>query len=196
MPYVCRKCKLYAPFNEFTCPNCHTNALFDFHTEEELQMQGFMLTQAGNREGAWQVEASSQTASDDTTDRPFFDGEEGESARDADVIGRAFFNEEVVSQVSVDALERSEYKGDEPRRHTRDVGFTLRELFARARYYGVLRVILYLALVMLVILGLSWLWSRRLVILDGVVGAISGILPTVVGIWLIWVCLKNLINPK
>ena len=199
MPYTCRRCDLYSP-SEFVCPRCHETALFDFHTEEELVAQGLRLTTTGQRVGAWDAGVQSAQTSSAGSTQPFFDGA-GEPPpvtgyREMGGSQTAFFGGAEIPPPVIEPLPDEPYHRAPTRRPQRDIGFALRELFARARYHGVFHSLLYLAFIGAIIGGIAYLWSRRMVIFSGILQFISGILPTVIALWFMWVCLKNIIHPK
>lgn len=84
-----------------------------------------------------------------------------------------------------------------PRRSvSRNSGDNLREFFYWFGSNGGFRAIPRLVLIIAVIVLVIWIIVNRNAILNGFIGLVSELIPIALLIWLLWVCLRGLFNPK
>lgn len=78
----------------------------------------------------------------------------------------------------------------------RNSGDNLREFFYWFGNNGGFRAIPRLVLIIAVIALVIWIVVNRNAILKGFIGLLSELIPIALLIWLLWVCLRGLINPN
>lgn len=89
------------------------------------------------------------------------------------------------------------YSDYNPRRNVRrNSGDNLREFFYWFGNNGGFRAIPRLVLIIAVIALVIWIVVNRNAILKGFIGLLSELIPIALLIWLLWVCLRGLINPN